>query len=101
MDVFALLGAKPLFARAGLNLVAPRHSEAFECSKGAYRLRPGLACARDVYSGTSYAAARSVLAESTDFRGASEPSQAPERSPQRRLGPLRGRFKFKTRFAGA
>ena len=47
MDVFALLGAKPLFARAGLNFVAPTHSNAARYSDEAYRLCFGVVCARD------------------------------------------------------
>ena len=62
----------------------------------------GLVGAREGFARLDKAAAcLPVLRRAQCFRGASQPSQAPERSPQRRLGPLHGRFKFKTRFCGA
>ena len=62
---------------------------------------PGLVGSREGFARLDKAAAcLPVLRRPQCFRRASEPSQAAGRSPQGRLGPLDGRFKFKTRFAG-
>ena len=102
INVFACWRPSLVCGAARLSISPKTRSRVALATAANVRLGPGLVGSREGFARLDKAAAcLPVLRRAQCFRRASEPSQAPERSPQRRLGPLHGRFKLKTRFCGA
>ena len=100
MNVFACWRPGLVCGAAGLKMSPKTRSRCLKPLRQTYRLGKGLVGSREGFAQDKAAACLPVLRRAQCFRRASEPSQASEQSPQGRLGPLLGRFRFKTRFAG-